>query len=138
MIAARDLIPKPANKLSVKEREKIVEVLNSPEYCDSSPAQIVPRLADQKIYLASESTFYRILGNLNMNRHRESSRPAVHKRPRAYIATGPNQVWSWDITYLRCESRAYSSIYIWSWTYTAVKLSSGRFMSVNPRNWERN
>lgn len=92
--------PEPANKLSVEEREEIVKVLNSPEYCDLSPAQIVPRLADQKIYLASESTFYRILGNLNMNRHRESSRPAVHKRPRAYIATVPNQVWSWDITYL--------------------------------------
>lgn len=86
----------PANKLSVKEREKIVEVLNSPEYCDSSPAQIVPRLADQKIYLGSESTFYRILSGLDLNHHREPSRPATHERPQAHIATGPNQVWSWD------------------------------------------
>lgn len=95
----------PANKLSAGEREDIVRVLNSPEYCDLGPAQIVPRLADQGIYLASESTFYRILNDTKMNRHRESSRPVKHKRPAAHVATGPNQVWSWDISYLPLQTR---------------------------------
>jgi putative transposase len=97
--------PEPANKLSEAERERIVEILNSPEYRDLSPAQIVPRLADQEIYLASESTLYRILTDMKMNRHRESSRPAKHTRPPTHIATGPNQVWSWDIAYLPLQIR---------------------------------
>lgn len=95
----------PANKLSEAERECIVGVLNSPEYCDLNPAQIVPRLADQGIYLASESTFYRMLKDKTMNRHRQASRPATHTRPPAHVATGPNQVWSWDITYLPLQIR---------------------------------
>ncbi len=51
----------PANKLSVEERQEILETVNSPQWRDLSPNQIVPRLADQEIYLASESTMYRLL-----------------------------------------------------------------------------
>jgi transposase InsO family protein len=96
---------KPANRLSQAERERIVGVLNSPEYRDLSPAQIVPRLADKGIYLASESTFYRLLNDMKMNRHRESSQPVTRTRPAEHVATGPNQVWSWDITYLPLQIR---------------------------------
>ena len=90
----------PANKISNVEREQIIEVLTSPEFGDSSPNQIVPKLADQGVYLSSESTMYRLLREMNMNKHRLTSQPATRIRPEAYIATGPNQVWSWDITYL--------------------------------------
>jgi transposase InsO family protein len=91
----------PANKLSVEERQKILETVNSPEWRDLSPHQIVPRLVDQEIYLASESTIYRLLSEHKQLVHRERSRPATSRRPNEYEATGPNQVWSWDITYLR-------------------------------------
>ncbi len=90
----------PANKIFKAEREQIVAVLNSPEFGDSNPNQIVPKLADQGIYMGSESTMYRILKDLKMNKHRHASQSAARKRPDAFVATGPNQVWSWDITYL--------------------------------------
>ena len=91
----------PANKLSVEERQEILETVNSAEWRDLSPNQIVPRLADQEIYLASESTMYRLLREHKQLVHRERSRPAKSRRPNEQEATGPHQLWSWDITYLR-------------------------------------
>ncbi len=88
----------PANKLSVEERQKILETVNSPEFRDLSPNQIVPRLADQQIYLASESTMYRILREEKQLAHRERSKPRRSRRPKEHVATGPCQVWSWDIS----------------------------------------
>jgi putative transposase len=90
----------PANKISAVDRDQIITVLESPEFGDSNPNQIVPQLADQGIYMGSESTMYRILKDLEMNKHRQSSRPGTRKRPKPYVATGPDQVWCWDITYL--------------------------------------
>jgi len=90
----------PGNKLSDYEKSRIVKVLESPEYVDSNPNQIVPKLADQGIYLGSESTMYRILRELKMNNHRESSVPSKRHSPAPLITNGPNQLWSWDITYL--------------------------------------
>lgn len=90
----------PTNKLTPKERQKILLVANAPEHRDLSPKQIVPRLADQDCYIASESTFYRVLRENGQIRHRERSQPATHSRPRELAASKPNQVWTWDITYL--------------------------------------
>jgi len=91
----------PANKLTPAEREEVLSVANSPRYRELSPKQIVPRLADEGQYVASESSFYRILRQERQLAHRERCRPATHRRPREKVATGPCQVWSWDITYLR-------------------------------------
>ena len=92
----------PANKLSAAERQEVVEIVTSPQYCDLSPNQIVPQLADEGRYVASEATMYRILREAALLSHREPSRPATpRRRPREHVATGPNQVFSWDITYLR-------------------------------------
>ncbi len=91
----------PANKLTDAERREVLEVVNSPEYRDRSPKQIVPSLADQGEYLASESTMYRILREEEQLTHRASSRAPTRHRPRELVATDPNQVWSWDITYLK-------------------------------------
>lgn len=91
----------PANKLTPVERQEVLSVANSPIYRELSPKQIVPRLADEGRYVASESSFYRILRQANQLAHRERCRPATHRRPRKKVATGPCQVWSWDITYLR-------------------------------------
>ena len=90
----------PANKLSDMERARILEVANSAEYCNQPPSQIVPRLADEGVYIASESSFYRILKQENLLKHRGASRAKKHKKPAELVALKPNQVWSWDITYL--------------------------------------
>lgn len=93
--------PKPANTLSDAEREHIVEVCNRPEYASLPPAQIVPALADQGCYLASESTFYRVLREVDqVQRRGKAQAPCKVAKPKAHRADGPNQVWTWDITYL--------------------------------------
>ena len=104
----------PANKLSAAERTKILEVATAPEYRDLSPKQIVPQLADDGVYLGSESTFYRILHEEKMQKHREPARPPTERhKPDEYVATGPNQVWSWDITYMRSPVRgAFFYLYV--------------------------
>ena len=93
--------PPPVNKLSDAERAQVLEVCNQPEYAGLPPSQIVPALLDQKIYIASESTFYRILKESDQLHHRGKSKaPERHTAPQTYTATGPNQVYTWDITYL--------------------------------------
>jgi len=91
----------PANKLTEAERRRVLEVVNSPEHRDRSPKQIVPSLADQGVYIASESTMYRILRETGQLVHRAASKPPARRRPDELVATAPNQVWSWDITYLK-------------------------------------
>ncbi len=90
----------PPNKLTQAERHQVLSLLDSPELCDLTPHQVVPRLADDGLYVASESTMYRLLREAEQLAHRDRSRPARHQRPQAWAATGPCQVWSWDITYL--------------------------------------
>lgn len=90
----------PKNKLTAEERARILEIANSAEFRDLSPHQIVPILLDRKIYYASESTFYRILRQENMMAHRGKRRHGKVKRPKPCVATGPSQIWTWDITYL--------------------------------------
>ena len=91
----------PPNKLSEAERQQVLQIANCPEYRDLSPKQIVPRLLDERgIYVASESTIYRVLRAEGQMAHRQRSRPASSQRPREHVASGPNQVWSWDITWL--------------------------------------
>jgi transposase InsO family protein len=90
----------PGNQLAPKEREQVIQIVNSPEFRDKSPNQIVPTLVDQGVYVASESTMYRILREEKLNAHRLASKPPQHNKPREQVALGPNQVWTWDITYL--------------------------------------
>jgi len=104
----------PGNKLSEAERQEVLDVATSPEFRDESPKQIVPTLADRCLYLASEATFYRILREAKLMAHREPSRPPSPK-PRELVATGPNQVYTWDITYLRSSVRGefyYLSMFV--------------------------
>lgn len=110
----------PKNKLTAAEQQEVRALLTSPEFRDLPPSQIVPRLADRGIYLASESTMYRILRAEKMQHHRGASRaPTKRHRPRELRATGKNQVWSWDITYLRSDVKGifyylYVAIDVWS------------------------
>lgn len=91
----------PPHKLSAEERAAVLAVADSAEFGHLPPSQIVPRLADRGIYLASESTFYRILKEENQLAHRRAERPRqARPTPRACTASAPNQLYSWDITYL--------------------------------------
>lgn len=91
----------PANKLTELERQRMIKLANEPEYADLSPSKIVPKLADEGRYIASESSFYRVLKAEKQLSHRHRSKLARQlKKPRALTATAPNQIYSWDITYL--------------------------------------
>lgn len=90
----------PANKLSEEERTVVLKTANESQYAHLPPGQIVPDLADRGRYLASESTFYRILREEKQLANRGRSKAPKHKRPEPLQASGPNQLWSWDITYL--------------------------------------
>lgn len=92
--------------LTDDETQAILTVCNTPEFASLPPTQIVPQLADKGIYLASESSFYRILKANNQVNHRGKAQPPrVVPKPLALVAYAPNQVWSWDITYLATQIR---------------------------------
>ena len=92
--------PTPANALSPAERQELVTLSCQPEFASLPPSQIVPMLADQGIYLASESTFYRVLKAHELQHHRGRAAAPSHSEPKRHQATGPNEVWVWDITWL--------------------------------------
>ena len=95
------LRPEPANKLSAAECAAVLEVCNSKEFASLPPSQIVPKLADQGRYLASESSFYRILRADGQQHHRGRAKPPVRRKPpTSYQASAPCEVWTWDITWM--------------------------------------
>ena len=97
----RGPLTSPANKLSDAERQLILATVNSSEYRDKTPSQIVPLLADKGIYIGSESSIHRILKAEGLDAHRRRSKPPTRTKPMELVATGPNQVYSWDITFLK-------------------------------------
>ena len=93
--------PTPAHALSAQERAAVLQVANEPRFADMPPARIVPTLADEGRYLASESTFSRILRAAGQNRHRGRAKaPHAKRAPQTHVATAPRQVWCWDLTFL--------------------------------------
>jgi transposase InsO family protein len=131
----------PPNKLSSAERQEVLEIVNSPEYCDLSPNQIVPQLADKGTYVASEASIYRILREEDLLAHRQRSRPAT-RRPREHVATGPCQVFSWDITYLRSSVRGsffylYLILDVWSRKIMGAEVYEEESMALAAELFER-
>jgi putative transposase len=92
--------PTPVNALSEAEREHLVEVACRPEFASLPPSQIVPRLADAGSYLASESTFYRVLRARHLQHHRGRASAPRKSVPPRHCARGANEIWLWDITWL--------------------------------------
>ncbi len=90
----------PSHTLSEAERDAIVAVCNESRFASLPPSQIVPRLADEGRYLASESSFYRVLHAAGLQHHRGRAREGKRREPTTHEATGPNQVWCWDVSYL--------------------------------------
>jgi len=96
-----DALHEPSTKLTPIEREQIISVANEPEYASLSPSKIVPKLADEGRYIASESSFYRVLKEEHQLGHRHKAKPTrTVIKPKALTARGPNEIYSWDITYL--------------------------------------
>ena len=96
----------PSTTFTQFEREQIIKVANEPDYAALSPSKIVPKLADEGRYIASESSFYRVLKAAQQLKHRLKSKPTRKViKPKALTASGPNQLYSWDITYLPTRVR---------------------------------
>jgi transposase InsO family protein len=107
-------------RLSEAERRTISEVACSERFRDCTPYEIVAILAQEGTYLGSVSTVYRILRAEGKVHHRRESKPAQRRAvPPERVATGPHQVFSWDITYLKTAGAgiflyAYLIIDVWS------------------------
>lgn len=93
-------VQSPPSQLTELDRERIIKTVNCAEYRKLSPCQIVPILADKGIYIGSESTIYRTLRRVGQVKHRGRCKAPAWKKPEPLTATAPNQIYSWDITYL--------------------------------------
>jgi transposase InsO family protein len=111
---------RPGHALSVREETQLLAVMTSAEYGHLSPKQLVPALADDGRYLASESTMYRLRRRVGLRaRRRPALRTDVARATVVHYAGRPNQVWSWDITYLPTVTRGrffrlYLVMDVWS------------------------
>ena len=96
-----DAIKSRSNRLTDIERQKIIQVVNSAEYGNLPASKIVPKLLDKGVWLASASSFERIMKAHNLLTHREKSKPSrTVVKPNALTATKANEIYTWDITYL--------------------------------------
>jgi putative transposase len=92
--------PTPERTLNAAERQVVLDHLHSARFCDKAPAEVYATLLDENIYLCSIRTMHRILAeNGELKERRNQLRHPQYKKPEL-LATGPNQVWSWDITKL--------------------------------------
>ena len=122
-----------SHKLSDEERQRILLTCNLAEYASLPPGQIVPALADQGLYnssgedyvYGSESSFYRVLHAHGQVHRRGRARPQQEPRPVPRLrASGSNQMWSWDITYLPTTVRG-----IWLYLYLVIDVWSRKVVA---------
>ena len=93
--------PTPGHALSPDERAQLLSVANEPRFASVPPARIVPMLADEGVYLASESSFARVLRAHGQSKHRGRAKvPRPVRPPTTHIASAAQEVWCWDMTYL--------------------------------------
>jgi transposase InsO family protein len=116
--------PIPSHALSQAERARIIEVANEPRFAATPPARIVPALADEGIYIASESSFHRVLrAHGQMNRRGRAQPPRASRPPTTHIATGPGDVWCWDVTFLPAQIQGR-----WFYFYLILDLYSRKIV----------
>ena len=116
--------PLPSHALTPGERQEILDTCNEPRFASLPPTQIVAILADEGQYIASESSFYRVLHSEKLQHHRgKSAAPRASSEPRRHLATAPNQIWSWDITYLPTCVRG-----VWLYLYLIHDLFSRKIV----------
>jgi putative transposase len=116
--------PVPSHALSETERARIIAVANEPRFADTPPARIVPALADEGIYIASESSFHRVLrAHGQMNRRGRAQPPRTSRPPTTHIATRPGDVWCWDATFLPAQIQGR-----WFYFYLILDLYSRKIV----------
>ena len=109
----RERRPAAPNALSAGEREELLAVLDSPRFADKAPRQVWAILIDEGVYLASVATMYRLLREAGQVRERRAQAAHPARTKPELMATGPNQVWSWDITKLAGPWRGvYYHLYV--------------------------
>ena len=114
-----------SHRLSDEERQRILLTCNEPEFAALPPGQIVPVLADRGLYIGSERSFYRVLHAHGQAHRRGRARPPQDPRPVPRLrASGPNQVWSWDITYLPTSVRG-----VWFYLYLVIDVWSRKVVA---------
>ena len=110
-VAAKGKRTPPPRALGEEERNAVLEIMNSDRFCDMAPGEIYATLLDEGIYYCSERTMYRILDAARENHLRRQSTPRKYAKPEL-LATGPNQLWSWDITKLK-SARKWTYYYLY-------------------------
>ncbi|MFQ6540281.1 MULTISPECIES: transposase [Aphanothece] len=114
-----------AHRLSEEERRRILLTCNQPEYASLPPGQIVPALADQDLFIGSESSFYRVLHQAGQCQRRgRARRPQEPRTVPRLRADRPNAVWSWDITYLLTTVRG-----VWIYFYLVIDVWSRKVVA---------
>lgn len=116
--------PKPAHALSELERKQVLDIANEPRFADMPSARIVPALADEGVYVASEASFRRVLHAHGQARHRGRARaPSAARPPTTHVASAPGQVWCWDMTYLPTQVAGR-----WLYLYVILDLYSRKIV----------
>jgi len=116
--------PIPSHALSMQERAALVAVANEPRFASMPPARIVPMLADEGVYLGSESSMARALKAAGQNARRGRAKlPKATRPPSTHIATAPAQVWCWDMTYLPTRVAGH-----WFYLYLILDLFSRKIV----------
>ena len=116
--------PVPSHALSEAERARIIAVANEPRFAETPPARIVPALADEGIYIASESSFHRVLrAHGQMNRRGRAQPPRTSRPPTTHIAARPGDVWCWDVTFLPTQIQG-----CWFYFYLILDLYSRKIV----------
>jgi putative transposase len=107
--------PSPARTLSISERQVVLDLLHSERFADQAPQEVYAALLDEGQYLCSTRTMYRLLDEQGeVKERRNQLRHPAYQKPEL-LATGSNQVWSWDITKLLGPAK-------WSYFYLYVIL----------------
>jgi hypothetical protein len=121
--------PVPSHALSETERAQIIAVANEPRFADTPPARIVPALADDGIYIASESSFHRVLrAQGQMNRRGRAQPPRTSRPPTTHIAIRSAEVWCWDVTFLPAQIQGR-----WFYLYLILDLYSRKIVGSRPK-----
>ena len=116
--------PAPPRALSISERQKVLDVLHTDRFVDKSPTEVYATLLDEDTYHCSPRTMYRILADSGEVLERRDQVRHPHYKAPELLATGPNQVWSWDITKLLGPVK-WSYFYLYE-TATQCSLSTLR------------